>query len=105
MIAPTQQAAPAAKGTQISGVSPTSEEFFNQTFDSNLHRGSRIIVPVDLQIYVNEDPNPQSVYDLTQIFDDEDKLSNLETFVSKNGAKHYNLDQNKEKIKLIKLNH
>ena len=31
VIAPTQQATPAAKGTQISGVSPTSEEFFNQT--------------------------------------------------------------------------
>jgi len=73
VIAPTQEAAPDVKGNQISGLSPTSEEFFNQTFDSNLHRGSRIIVPVDLQIYVNEDPNPQSVYDLTQIFDDEER--------------------------------
>ena len=41
---------------------------------------------------------------LAQIFDNEVALSNLETFVSINGAKHYNLDKNKEKIKLIKLN-
>ena len=41
---------------------------------------------------------------MAQIFDNEVALSNLETFVSINGAKHYNLDKNKEKIKLIKLN-
>jgi len=73
-IAPTQETVPSGiKGNQISGLSPTSEEFFNQTFDSNLHRGSRIIVPIDLQIYVIEDPNPQDVYDLTQIFDDDER--------------------------------
>ncbi len=39
---------------------------------------------------------------LTQIFDNEKKLSNLEDFVSINGAKHYNLELNKEKIKIFK---
>jgi dihydroorotase len=39
---------------------------------------------------------------LTQIFDDENSLSNLEKFTSINGAKHYNLKTNKEKIKLVK---
>ena len=39
---------------------------------------------------------------LTQIFDDEKSLLKLESFVSRNGAKHYNLKVNKEKIKLIK---
>ncbi|MDA8687873.1 dihydroorotase, partial [bacterium] len=40
---------------------------------------------------------------VTQIFDNENSLSNLEKFVSKNGAKHYNLHTNKERVKLIKL--
>tara|TARA_B100000212_G_C27358557_1_gene527067 strand:- start:615 stop:1655 length:1041 start_codon:yes stop_codon:yes gene_type:complete len=40
---------------------------------------------------------------ITQIFDNENSLSTLEKFVSKNGAKHYNLPVNKEKIKLTKL--
>jgi dihydroorotase len=39
---------------------------------------------------------------LAQIFDNENKLSSLESFVSINGSKHYNLSVNKEKIKLIK---
>ena len=41
---------------------------------------------------------------LTQIFDSENSLSNLEKFLSINGSKHYNLNINKEKIKLIKSN-
>ena len=39
---------------------------------------------------------------LAQIFDNENSLLNLEKFVSFNGSKHYNLQMNKEKIKLIK---
>ncbi|MDC1133292.1 dihydroorotase [Alphaproteobacteria bacterium] len=39
---------------------------------------------------------------LTQLFDNENALPQLENFISKNGAKHYNLDINKEKITLIK---
>ena len=49
------------------------EQFFNQTFDSNLYRNSRIVVPVDLQIYVVENQTSKSVYDLTQIFDDDER--------------------------------
>ncbi len=41
---------------------------------------------------------------LTQLFDDENSLPQLESFISKNGAKHYNLGLNKEKIKLRKAN-
>tara|TARA_A100001015_G_scaffold293209_1_gene369514 strand:- start:790 stop:1833 length:1044 start_codon:yes stop_codon:yes gene_type:complete len=41
---------------------------------------------------------------LTQIFDNEKSLSTLEKFVSINGAKHYGLKLNKEKIKLVRLN-
>ena len=39
---------------------------------------------------------------LTQIFDDENSLSNLENFVSFNGAKHYGLSKNKKKLRLTK---
>ena len=39
---------------------------------------------------------------LTQLFDNENALTQLENFISKNGAKHYNLNINKEKITLIK---
>ena len=39
---------------------------------------------------------------LAQLFDNENALPQLENFISKNGAKHYNLDINKEKITLIK---
>jgi len=39
---------------------------------------------------------------LAQLFDNENSLSNLEKFISINGAKHYNLNINKEKITLIK---
>lgn len=39
---------------------------------------------------------------LAQIFDNNNKLSNLEKFTSINGAKHYNLNISKEKITLIK---
>jgi dihydroorotase len=39
---------------------------------------------------------------LTQLFDNENALHQLENFISKNGAKHYNLSINKESIKLIK---
>ena len=41
---------------------------------------------------------------LAQLFDDKNALTKLESFVSRNGAKHYNLDVNKEKILLIKSN-
>jgi len=39
---------------------------------------------------------------LAQIFDNENALPQLENFISKHGAKHYNLETNKEKITLIK---
>ena len=39
---------------------------------------------------------------LTQLFDNEKSINKLEDFVSKNGARHYNLKLNKEKIKLVK---
>ena len=39
---------------------------------------------------------------LAQIFDNERSITNLESFVSINGARHYNLKTNKEKIKLFK---
>ncbi|DAC48184.1 MAG TPA: hypothetical protein D7H92_03785 [Candidatus Poseidoniales archaeon] len=65
------------KGGEAGGkqppVPPTPEQFHNQTLDSNLYRGSRIIVPVDLQIYVVEGQSSTDVYDLTQIFDDEER--------------------------------
>lgn len=41
---------------------------------------------------------------LAQIFDNENSIKNLENFTSKNGAKHYNLPINKEKIKIRKFN-
>ena len=40
--------------------------------------------------------------ELAQLFDNEKALSNLEKFTSRNGAHHYTLDINKEKIKLFK---
>ena len=52
--------------------------------------GSTIIYPYSIQI-------------LTQLFDNENALSNLENFVSTNGANHYDLSLNKEKIKFLKL--
>ncbi len=39
---------------------------------------------------------------LAQLFDNENALPQLENFISKNGAKHYHLEVNKEKITLIK---
>lgn len=39
---------------------------------------------------------------LAQIFDNQNSIETLECFVSKNGAKHYGLELNKEKIKLFK---
>ena len=41
---------------------------------------------------------------LAQIFDDQNSLHQLEKFVSKNGAKHYGLNVNNQKIKLLKSN-
>ena len=41
---------------------------------------------------------------LAQLFDEKNALTKLESFVSINGAKHYNLNINKEKIIMIKLN-
>ena len=40
------------KATGKGPIQTTPEQFFNQTFDSNLYRNSRVVVPVDLQIYV-----------------------------------------------------
>ena len=39
---------------------------------------------------------------LAQLFDNEDSLPNLEKFISKNGAYHYNLKTNKETILMVK---
>ena len=39
---------------------------------------------------------------LAQIFDDRKSINQLENFVSRNGAFHYNLNLNKDKIKLFK---
>ena len=39
---------------------------------------------------------------LAQIFDNENSLANLEKFVSKNGADHYNLKSNEDKVTLVK---
>lgn len=41
---------------------------------------------------------------LAQLFDNENSLNNLENFVSVNGAKHYNIKINSDKIKLVKKN-
>ena len=41
---------------------------------------------------------------LAQIFDNSNSLFNFQNFVSLNGAKHYNLKTNKEKIKMKKTN-
>lgn len=41
---------------------------------------------------------------LTQFFDNHNALSNLEKFTSINGAKHYEIKKNKQKLKLIKRN-
>ncbi len=46
---------------------------------------------------------PYSLPILAQIFDNENSLQKLENFTSINGANHYNLKTNVEKIKLIKL--
>ena len=40
---------------------------------------------------------------LAQIFEEQNSMNYLESFVSRNGAKHYNLNVNKEKIKLVKI--
>lgn len=40
---------------------------------------------------------------IAQIFDDEDKLNNLESFVSINGPNHYSIPLNKSKITLKKI--
>ncbi|WP_443643395.1 dihydroorotase [Candidatus Levibacter sp. Uisw_134_01] len=42
---------------------------------------------------------------LAQLFENESALHKLENFISKNGAKHYNLKINKEKILITKSNH
>jgi len=41
---------------------------------------------------------------LTQLFDNENSLCNLEKFVSRNGAYHYNLKSNNETILMVKSN-
>ena len=47
--------------------------------------------------------SPYCMSILAQIFENENSLKTLESFVSIHGAKHYNLKTNKEKIKLIKM--
>ena len=42
---------------------------------------------------------------LAQLFENENALSRLESFVSLNGAQHYSLKTNNEKVTMIKLNH
>lgn len=42
---------------------------------------------------------------LAQVFDNEKSISRLEKFISKNGCKHYNLNTNKKKLKLLKSEH
>ncbi len=44
-----------------------------------------------------------SIQMITQIFDNENRLNNLESFLSKNGPNHYSLPENKDKIILKKL--
>ena len=44
-----------------------------------------------------------SIEIITQIFDTENALSNLESFVSRNSALFYNIKSNKTKLELIKL--
>jgi len=39
---------------------------------------------------------------ITQLFDNENELHNLENFISKNGANHYNLKTNNETISMVK---
>ena len=39
---------------------------------------------------------------LAQLFDNKNALSQLENFISKHGALHYNLNINKEKLKLVR---
>ena len=41
---------------------------------------------------------------LTQLFDNKNALLKLENFISRNGAKHYNLKTNNEKIFMVKSN-
>ena len=47
---------------------------------------------------------PYAVPFLAEIFDRENKLPNLEKFVSLNGARHYNVNTNIERLTLIKKN-
>ena len=48
--------------------------------------------------------SPYCISILTQLFDNENTIHTLENFISRNGAKHYGLKPNLEKIKLIKSN-
>jgi dihydroorotase len=41
---------------------------------------------------------------LAQLFDNENSLNNLEKFISRNGANHYNLKTNNEKVLIVKSN-
>ena len=47
---------------------------------------------------------PYAVPFLAEIFDKKNKLPNLEKFVSLNGARHYNVKVNIERLNLIKKN-
>lgn len=89
-----------------------------------IHRQALLNVAVsgDKKFFLGTDSAPHFVHDkesdcgcagvfnstysipiLAQIFENEKALINLEKFVSINGAKHYNLNLNKEKIKLKKI--
>ena len=45
-----------------------------------------------------------SIETLIQLFDNENKLKNLENFISKNGCSHYSLKINREKVCYVKFN-
>ena len=45
-----------------------------------------------------------SIQILTQLFENENSLNNLEKFISRNGPLHYNVNFNTEKLKLVKMN-
>ncbi len=90
---------------------------------SETHRQTLIksAISGDPKFFLGTDTAPHLVYDkenscgcagifnatyclsiLAQIFENEKALNKLESFTSLNGAKHYNIKPNKEKIKLIK---
>ncbi len=89
-----------------------------------IHRRSLVEVAIggNSKFFLGTDTAPHFIYDkendcgcagvfnatyclpiLAQIFDDKNSINNLEKFVSKNGAQHYGLMLNKDKIRLVKV--